>query len=294
MHTTTLTLTPRRPFSFDRTLDFMCAFSPMAGEQELGGRRLVKALDVDGAVALVDVAASGDALSLAIDTEAPLSTEARPAVADRVRFMLSLDDDLAPFYARAAADAPLAPIVRALHGLHQPKFPSPFEIAVWAVLVQRVRIPIALRVKRSLTARFGARVGDEAAFPCAARLLAVPSSDLAFVVGSPVKAAAIRAIADALLAVDPAWLREGPYDEVERFLLDLPRIGPWSSSFILYRGLGRMERVDFAEHRELAACARAVYGAGADLHAIARSYGADLGAWAFYLRAGAAVRRAAA
>jgi DNA-3-methyladenine glycosylase II len=102
------------------------------------------------------------------------------------------------------------------------------------------------------------------------------------------EAEAIVAAANVLSVIDArSTLLEPSYDEAEQFLLQLPRIGPWSAAFILFRGLGRMERLAERSGPILAA-ARRVYGAKPEreLRAIAESYGAWMGYWALYLRRG--------
>ena len=81
------------------------------------------------------------------------------------------------------------------------------------------------------------------------------------------------------------WLRGGPYDDVERWLRGIRGIGAWSASFVLVRGLGRMERIapDDALRRSLAR----VYGypfSDAEFARTAEQYGDMQGYWAHYLR----------
>jgi len=288
MQTQTYRILPRQPYSFDQTLHFVCGFTPMAGEQRVAERRLTKALQVDGAVVADIVAGPDGALDVALTAER-LDDQRCAAALARVDWMLSLDQDLAPFYAIAAEDRALAPIARRFHGLHHPKFPSPFEITAWAVLVQRMGIRPALKVKRALVDRFGDRleVGGEqyGAFPSAQRVAELSAATLQQVVPSAVKAEAIVKVARAYAEVDESWLVRAPYADVEAWLLDLPRIGAWSASFVLYRGLGRMERLDLAHHDKIAARARAVYGPGADLEGVFARYGEHLGTLCLYLRA---------
>jgi len=70
-------------------------------------------------------------------------------------------------------------------------------------------------------------------------------------------------------------------------LLGLPGIGPWSATFVLIRGLGRMEHAP--PDKELLRAATRVYGHTGDEHELARlaaPYGPWQGYWAHYLRAG--------
>ncbi|HVY44594.1 MAG TPA: hypothetical protein VHB21_01895 [Minicystis sp.] len=285
---TTHEITPRSPFDFAHTLDFVCGFSPMAGEQEVHAARLRKAHEIGGRAVLVDVEpGAAGALRVRLTADGELVASVRAAALDRVRFTLSLDDDLAPFYAIAARDPAFSPIVRAQHGHHHVKFPSPFEITAWAVLTQRSPIRVARRVKQKVIERFGASIevdGERhAAFPSAERVAALSDAELGAVVKNPIKTSAIRAIARAFLDVDERWLRTAPFDDVRAFLSGLPRIGPWSTAFVLFRGLGRMPRLELTDG-PIFDCARHVYGARADVLTEAARYGEHVGMWSLYLR----------
>lgn len=85
------------------------------------------------------------------------------------------------------------------------------------------------------------------------------------------------------------WLREGDYDEVLAWLKGINGIGDWSASFIMLRGLGRVERLPMNEAKVVQAFKK-IYGANADMKRIGERYGAYQGYWAHYLRVGADVR----
>lgn len=303
--TVTATLDAKLPFALTRSLCFLDAFSPAAGEQTVCPTHLDKVHSIRGRAIHCRVALTErpESLAVTLRAEAPIDDATRDAALDRLRFQLSLDDDLAPFYARAEADRAFAPVVRAQYGHHHVKFPTPFEIAVWAVLGQRTPMRVARKVKDALVLRFGpALVLDgvtERAFPDAARLAGAPEGDVHSIVRDPKKATAISAIARAfadLEASDGRFLRHGPFEEVEAWLRALPKIGAWSSAFILFRGLGRMPRLALAEG-PIYDCARDVYGAklsDRDVVRIADGYGEHCGYWALYLRARGAERAHAA
>ena len=148
-------------------------------------------------------------------------------------------------------------------------------------------------MKARLIERFGPElaVGGQRyrAFPAASRLAAADPGELAALSGGGRRGESLRAVAAAFDAVDEGWLRAAPYDEVETWLRGLPGIGAWSASFVLLRGLGRMERLPLGERR-LAEAVSAAYGEGrnlteGDLRRIAARYGPWQGYWAHYLRA---------
>jgi DNA-3-methyladenine glycosylase II len=290
--TATTTLKARAPFDFARTLGFLGCFPPTAGEQQLAPSGLGKVLSVSGRAIACTVMATARRTELAVTlrADAPIDEATCDATIARLRFHLSLDDDLAPFYALASRDPAFSKVARAQHGHHHVKFPSPFEIACWAVLGQRTPMGVARKVKDAIVARFGPVVSldahDARAFP-EAPVLADEQARLAEVVRDPRKASSIVAIARAFADVDERFLREGPFGEVESWLQALPRIGPWSSAFILFRGLGRMPRLSLREGPIFDA-GRRVYGATTSDRAIteiADGYGEWCGYWALYLRA---------
>lgn len=273
------------PFSFAHSLSFLCSFPPTAGEQRIADRALTKAHSIGGRAVLATVR-QDDGLWLDVLSERPLEEAERSSLSARVRFQLSLDDDLSAFYRRAAADRAMAPVVARLHGHHHVKFPTPFEIAVWAVLGQR-NMRLGRPVKAALTAALGPRIEVDgqvhSAFPEPG---AVAQARLAHLVPDRKQADAIRAIAEAFAHADfvPSLLSL-PYDMALTRLMELPRIGPWSSAFVLFRGLGRMERLASASGPILAAAARH-YGTHDErtLRAIGDGYGPWCGYWALYLR----------
>jgi len=289
------TLEVRAPFDFARTLGFLGCFSPTAGEQQLAPSGLGKVLSIGGRAIACTITGTANPtkLDVTLRTERPIDEATCAATLARLRFQLSLDDDLAPFYALAAGDPAFVKVVRAQYGHHHVKFPSPFEIAVWAVLGQRTPMKVARKTKDALVARFGPSIALEAheahAFP-EAPVLAREERRVADTVRDPRKAASIVAIARAfeqLPGGDDTFLREGPFEEVESFLRAFPRIGPWSAAFILFRGLGRMPRLMQTEGPIFDA-ARRVYGEKKtvrEITSIADRYGEWCGYWALYLRA---------
>jgi DNA-3-methyladenine glycosylase II len=298
MNQTTHSIRATEPFAFHHTLAFVGGFSPMAGEQGVDGGRLRKAHEIGGRAILVDVeAGERGALAVTLRAEAEITARDEAEALDRVRFTLSLEDDLTRFYRLAEGDPAFAAVARAQHGHHHVKFPSAFEITVWAVLAQRTPMRLARAVKRALVERFGTSIVVDGerhlAFPTAKRLASVADADLGGVVKHAVKAAAIAEITRAFEDVDEEWLRHGPFAEVQSWLARLPRIGAWSTAFVLYRGLGRMERLEL-EDGPIVDCARAVYGPRVDIAKVAASYGEHVGTWCLYLRtAGARIATAA-
>jgi DNA-3-methyladenine glycosylase II len=294
-HTVAGRLTPAAPFDFAETLRFAEDFTPARGEQRVAENTLTKAIMVQGRPIGLRVTSEGTVDAPALDytlySAQPFTPDRIAASEDRERFYLSLDDDLTHFYEIARADPALAPIVERRYGLHQIKFPTPFENAAWAILTQRTPIPVARVVKDRLTQRYGASVQVEGedwwAFPDARMLAAADPAELTDLVRNERKVTYLTAASQAFASVDEQWLRAGDYEAVETWLRAIPGVGAWSAGFILIRGLGRVERV--TPNEPLLNAAAKAYGEPITLarfDELAARYGDTAGYWAFYLRAG--------
>jgi DNA-3-methyladenine glycosylase II len=237
-------------------------------------------------------AGSPDAPRLACEltSATPLSDAERAILRDRISFFLSLDDDLSAFYATSQTDPAMVPVIQRLHGLHQPKFLTPLEIACWATLVQRTPMAIAHRVKARITARYGSALTTNGveyrAFPDAATLAAADPDELDTLIGVARKAEYFRAVVDYFAHADEAWLRAAPVAEVAAALRAVRGIGAWSTNFILVRGLGRMD-ADLSASETLGREVSRVYGhtpTEAEQRSLLARYVHSAGYWLFYCR----------
>ncbi len=297
MHTETGNIIPVAPYDFAKSLNFLGFFAPMQGEQTSTEQYLTKAVYVEGQLLAFRLTSHGTIdsprLAYTLFSEQAINEEMQNAATDRIRFFLSLDDDLRPFYAIGNDDKNFAPIVQELYGYHQVKFLTPFENACWAVLTQRNPMNMSQRMKKSLIERYGGNIAidgiDYSAFPEASRMAHVSEDELTSVVRNARKAEYLVAVIKAFSEVDEQFLRTGDYQEVENWLRSIRGFGEWSASFVMIRGLGRMER--FTTEKAIMAAASRLYGHGKDLSLrqitrIAEPYGAYKGYWSHYLRVG--------
>jgi AraC family transcriptional regulator of adaptative response / DNA-3-methyladenine glycosylase II len=162
-----------------------------------------------------------------------------PAVA-RCRRLLDLDADTAAVDDLLRRDPLLAPLVAARPGLRVPGTVDGAETAVRAVLGQQVSVAGARTLARRLVDMFGKPLGVEADglrshFPTADALadadpesLPLPRSRANTLVQM------CAAIADGRVPVDCGADRS----ELERSLLAVPGIGPWTAGYVRMRALG--------------------------------------------------------
>lgn len=161
------------------------------------------------------------------------------AAMQRCRSLLDLDADPAAVTDVLARDALLAPLVAASPGRRVPGAVDGDELAVRAVLGQQVSVAGAATLAGRLVAAHGEWLatpvgGVTHVFPAAAALADADPETL------PMPAARRRALvglATALAAGDPALDAGADRDEVQRRLLALPGIGPWTVAYVAMRVL---------------------------------------------------------
>jgi len=298
MYTEAGTLIPTPPFNFDKSLNFLGVFMPTKQEQTISSHTLTKAISIDGQTIVFQLISIGTTenpqLEYTLFSAQPITEETQNAVVERMTFFLSLEDDLQPFYRIGQEDVDFSPIIELLYGYHQVKFLTPFENACWAVLTQRNPMKIAQKTKQVLIEKYGnhLEVNENVywAFPEPIQIVVADESELLKVIRNDQRTEFLIATARAFSEVNEEFLKTAPDEEVEAWLRNIKGIGEWSATFIMVRGLGRMERIPLTETRLLEAASK-VYGHGEemsrdDLKCLAERYGSWQGYWAHYLRVG--------
>jgi DNA-3-methyladenine glycosylase II len=277
------------PFEFRRSLAFVRGFGPMSGQQEAEGESITKAIMVEGQTVVFRVRESGTSrLSYELFSAEKMSVGLIADVAERISFFLSLEDDLRPFYSIAKeSDPKFYPLVERAWGLHHVKFLTFVEVACWALINQRMQRPIALRIKRSLTERFGQSLEVDGrvywAFPDRQRLKAATSRELLEATKNERIARRLGSLASYLDELKEGFLIDGLYEKAKERLEKVNGIGDWSSMFILFRGLGRMDKLQPLNLKELGGEVEKIYGKAKPLKEINDTYGSWAGYWQLYL-----------
>ncbi len=296
MYQETGALTPTPPFDFDKSLQFLGIFEPTKNEQRVSSHTLRKAICIDGQTVVFQLASTGTTedpkLEYTLFSAQQIPEATKDTVVERVNFFLSLDDDLEPFYRIGREDSDFAPVIEHLYGYHQVKFLTPFENACWAVLTQRNPMNIAQKTKQALTERFGSSLEMNGAvywaFPEPIQIALADERELLSLIRNERRTEYLSAVARAFSEVDDEFLKTAPDEEVETWLRNIKGLGEWSVTFIMVRGLGRMERVPLTEKRLVEAASK-VYGFSEEmsreaLQRLADKYGPWQGYWAHYLR----------
>ncbi len=291
------TLKPVPPFDFSMSLEFLSDFSPTRNEQEAKSNSLKKAVEINGRTIAFEITSLGNVenpkLKFVAYSETDFTNEIEKLVDDRISFFLSLEDDLKKFYEISKGDECFSPVIKRFYGHKQVKFITPFEIACWAILTQRIPMTFARKMKEQITRRMGGYIKvngiDYYTFPEPDKLQEAGNEKLIEMVPNKRKAEYLSAVIKAFSQVDEQWLRKAPYDEVLDWLTDIKGIGEWSANFVMIRGLGRMEKLSMVG-QDLALDAGKIYKGkdqpltDEEVCAIAEKYGNWKGYWAYYLR----------
>lgn len=110
---------------------------------------------------------------------------------------------------------------------------DPYEIAVSIILGQLISIQQATKKLEQLIMAFGERIEDEVyAFPLPGILM---SKEIEKIGITKIKATAIRSLSE-LVESEPFWFaRDVGFDAIEKQLLSIKGIGPWTAQIIMMR-----------------------------------------------------------
>lgn len=169
------------------------------------------------------------------------------AAALKVGRLLSVNAELAPFWAQVAADPALRPLGVAFRGLKPPRFPSLWDTLVNVVVFQQISLLAALAIVGRMVERFGATVVHHGrahfTYPDPGAVAGSSIEELRALGLSRRKAEVLKALALDLGGGEALEeeLRALPSPQAIDRLVQLPGIGRWSAEVILLRGLGRVD-----------------------------------------------------
>jgi AraC family transcriptional regulator of adaptative response / DNA-3-methyladenine glycosylase II len=246
--TVRLRLPYRAPYDFAQLLAFLAARA-IPGVEVVDGEGYRRSIAVDGVPGWFAVARVPGEDALALQVAHP-ATAALGVIAARVRRLFDVDADPRAIGAVLRRDALLQPLVRRWPGQRLPGAWDPFELAVRAVLGQQVSVAAARTLAARVAVAYGTplQAGDPAApvllFPTPARLADAPLEQQGL---TRARAATVRALAGALHGGQLALRGEQPLEEVERALVAVPGIGPWTAQYIAMRALGHPDAFPAAD-----------------------------------------------
>lgn len=156
--------------------------------------------------------------------------------------LLGLNQPISTFEKQFASHPQLGELLCRQQGLYVPQTATAFEALLWAIIGQQISVSAAIAIRRRLINLIGARHHSGiGCFPDALSILGYQETQLRAVGLSQGKAQAILAVSEQIAAGHlplDAWLQQTPLpvEEIERQLLAIRGIGPWTVNYTLLRG----------------------------------------------------------
>jgi DNA-3-methyladenine glycosylase II len=222
------TLSPRLPYSLAAS-----ASGSAGGTRRWHGAVLELAFRVGDTPARAWLRQGGDGR-----IEAALRSTAPEAAHERLRFILALDVDHAPFLRRAARDPLLRGLASQLPGLRPLRLATPAHALVAAVCGQLVTAREAARMERAVVRMCGPEEDGLRLPPSRADLAALAPAAACAIGLAARRAAAMVRVARGL---DLDGLAAHPTAAVVARICAERNLGPWSAGVICLAGLGRYD-----------------------------------------------------
>ena len=182
---------------------------------------------------------------------------------ERVRWLMSADLDLRPFYRLVAPHPIMGPVSRSLNGLKPLRPLSLFEMVVIAITEQQLSLAAAFHIRERLITRFGTPFEELWIFPAPDTLAEAPLGGLMDCGLSRRKAEYVKGFAQRVAegAFDLDALTRKSDADARACLMSQRGLGAWSAQYILVRGLGRPDSLpsdDVGLRRAVGSTSRAV------------------------------------
>jgi AraC family transcriptional regulator of adaptative response / DNA-3-methyladenine glycosylase II len=234
----TLRLHYRPPFNIEELLAYLSKRA-IPGVEEVIDQRYRRTIAFPRSKGILEVEPIAKKNALAIHLYLDdLSDLSR--IVQRCRNLFDLDADPAAINATLAADPIMAPLVEERPGLRIPGTINGFELAARAILEQQVSITRARTLATRLVTTCGDRLPEPRGtlthfFPTPEQIMSVDPSTMGL---PPTRAAALRALAQAVVEGDLILDRNADREQTVNQLHKLPGIGPGTASYIAMRALG--------------------------------------------------------
>jgi AraC family transcriptional regulator of adaptative response / DNA-3-methyladenine glycosylase II len=236
----TFTLALPEGFRAEVVLNYL-GRDPVSLIERVAGSEMVKGIRLGGAPARLRIAFADGAARCEVEAERTIGAEEmREAHAAAVR-MLGLVSEPAAFERHVARRPELARLVERRPGLRLPQTADAWECLVWTIVGQQVNLPFAFALRGVIAELAGEPAGDGLrAHPTPDAVAALDYADLTTRRFSRRKAEYVidtaRLIAAGALRIDGGEREMAP--ALERRLLDVRGLGPWSVQYLLMRGYG--------------------------------------------------------
>jgi DNA-3-methyladenine glycosylase II len=174
----------------------------------------------------------------------PTKTWQCAEIVNYIREWFDLDNDLFPFYEMANADPLLKTTIKEFYGLRLIGIPDLFEALCWGVLGQQINLGFAYTLKRQFVEKFGESIESDGKnywiFPSYEQIAQLTPNDFADIKMTVKKSEYIIGIAKLMASGELSkqkLIEAGSFKEVEKSLIKIRGIGPWTANYVLMRCL---------------------------------------------------------
>ena len=235
-----LTLAYRPPLAWSVLMRFL-AGRAAAGVESVGVEAYGRTVAVGSHRGWLQVKPNAGRNTLSVELATSLMP-ALPEVLVRLKNLFDLSARPDVIAAHLSDDSRLARIVARCPGLRVPGAFDGFELAVRAILGQRISVRAATTLAGRLADRFGEPIeapvpGLTHLGPTPERLADVELADLTALGITPPRAASIRAVAQAVASQEIDLEPSLEPEAVTRKLQEIPGIGDWTAQYIAMRAL---------------------------------------------------------
>ncbi|MFD1953249.1 DNA-3-methyladenine glycosylase family protein [Paenibacillus thailandensis] len=252
-------LSAAEPFSYAHNLDYLRRSPDECLYRIADGGVIHRAVRLGDRPVLLEIREAEDVepgLDVRIETLGEAEAAFNPAEADAaridykdeaaryVREWFDLDHELQPFYAMADADPLLQGAAGRFRGLRLMGIPDLFEALCWGIIGQQINLAFAYTLKKRFVQTFGQSAETEGhtlwMFPEPQRIAELEVGDL-----TPLQLTARKSeylIGVARLMAEgrldkQSLLAKGSVAEIEKSLVGLRGIGPWTANYVMMRCL---------------------------------------------------------
>jgi DNA-3-methyladenine glycosylase II len=221
-----------------RTVDVLAFHSrdPEGVAEQVTQNRIRKGVLLGGVAVLLDVTFTPGM------AQCEVGADGAPDVAmveEALQNILALRIDPAPFLALAKDDPLLGACARRNAGLRIVQSATIFEALTWAIIGQQINLPFAIALRRSFILQAGRRHSSGLwCYPEAPDVARLEPEALTSRKFSRSKADTLLRLAELVAGGALALTRLDDPDQVERALLAVKGIGPWTVNYALLRGYG--------------------------------------------------------
>ncbi len=212
---------------------------PESPIEQVDGNRAVKALSLGSQAVLLRLEWQGRRVQCRLESTGPLDPASARLAHTALTRMLGFATNPAGFERFVMGKANLARLIEGRHGLRIPLSADLFEGITWAIIGQQVNLAFAYKLRRSLAELCGQPAGHRfVAHPTPDSVARLDYADLTRRQFSRRKAEYLidlaRVIVSGKLVIDPF----SAATKVEKQLLNVRGLGPWSVHYVMMRALG--------------------------------------------------------